>query len=197
MPLVVIPDFTVTAKPAVADVRTAEQRIVAVVGGVHEGTRYPGALDANNVAATAAFRLRQQAEWRSRICLGSGRHEAAAPPSGAVPPSVAGPHCIVASEVDIDCDVVTFWHTNATALKGKVVVSKNGLALTELEFPAPDGVAQGVLQEFRFPFSLLAGDVIDFLWLDGTNCLVTTAGAAPSAYARCFATVWGVTPHVA
>src|SRR6266540_1836262 len=180
MALIVIPDFTATAKPAVADVRAAELAIVQAVGGVHEAVRYPGGLDAANIDAATLFLLAQQAEPRARVVFAQGRDE----PLGDVafaypPPSVAGPRCVVAVNIPADLDTVTFWHSDPAALTGIVPVYRNGVLLVSLAFPAL-GVAQGEFAEFPFPYSVLEGDVFDFRWLDGVAALKTVAGVAPS-----------------
>ena len=194
MPLVVIPDFTVTPKPAVADVRNAEKALIEVIGGVHEATRYPGDLDGSNIAAAAGFSLRQHAERRGRVTSSAGRFSDVNPAADI--PNDAGPKALILVGQDIDCDVLTFWHSDPSTLTGKIAVYRNGFALTELQLPAA-GIATGAPAEFEFPYALVTGDVIDVRWLDGVNLLKTVAGAAPAAYTRAFVTIWGVAQHVA
>jgi hypothetical protein len=197
MPLVVIPDLTVTPKPALADVRVAEQALVAAIGGVHEGVRHPGALDGDNIAAAAGFLNAQKAEALARVALATGRSTALDAAFGDPHlPSDAGPKALVVAPFDVQCDSVQLWHTNAAALTGIVDVYLGAEKLTGLLLPA-NGVAQGEVAEFAFPFTLRAGSVLDFRWLDADKLAKTVAGAAPSAYARLFVTIFGAAPHIA
>lgn len=193
MPNVVIPDFTLQAKPRVVDVRNAEKALVEVLGGVHEETRYAGDLDGTNIAADAGFLLAQQAEPNHRIVVAAGRTEDLAP-EGAMP-DIAGPKCIVSVPMAIDVDTLHFWHSDPLPLTGKVTAYRNGVGLTDINFPG-GGVARGEIAEFPFPLRLLADDELEFRWLDGVNQLKTLAGAAPSAYSRAFLSLWGVAPHI-
>lgn len=196
MPLVVIPDFTVTAKPAIADVRNAEKALVQVIGGVHEGTRYPGDLDGNNIDPAIVFPLRLQAEPFHRHVLSTGRSTDMGAGEAQIP-SEAGPKCILLVGVDFAADTVTFWHSDSNALNGKVAVYKNGNFLTNLDFPVA-GLAQGAFIEFPFSHELVSGDVLDFRWLDGTNLLKKAADStAPQGYTRAFVQIWGALHHIA
>lgn len=191
MPLIEIPDFTATQKPAPDDVRTAEQAIVEVIGGIHEGVRYPGDLDAANIAAAAGFTNEQKRECRARIMLGTAARWKVNPGIYWEAPSLA----VVIVPSRIECDTVQFWHNDPSPLTGKIEVYRDGVLLTE--FALPPSVAQGVIAEFPFRY-LLDPCVLEFRGVNGTNLLKKASdGTAPAAYVHLDVSILGSALHVA
>ncbi|MGE5617412.1 MAG: hypothetical protein ACM3UX_00595 [Candidatus Woesearchaeota archaeon] len=187
MPTVTIPAFT---SPSLTDVRSAEQSIVAAVGGVHEGTLYPGDLDGTNVNSGAGFRAQQMAESRARVCLGLGCGRPGTDVSAAEPPDRAQ---FVAIE-EVELDTITLWHNNSAALTGEIEVKVNGVAVGTLTVDSA-GLAAGAFAEFMFPRTLQRGALLELVWRDGTDKLKTLASAAPDTYTVLYAQAWGVARH--
>jgi hypothetical protein len=193
MALVVIPDLTADPAPSLARIRAAELALVQALGGVHEGVRYQGDLDAANVAAGSWFTLSQQKEPRARVAIGTGRGSRLVTDPGM--PSIAEPEALVFITRPVSLDSLQLWHSDPSSLTGTLPVYRNGIPVTELTLPSA-GVAAGAILELPFLFDALSGDCFDFRWLNGTSSLTTTGGVAPSPYSRLYVMLFGAISHV-
>lgn len=184
MPNVVLPNIAGSAKPSEADVNQADAAIVAVVGGVAGGVRYPGAIALDNFAAAGrGFRNAQKLEGRSRaVITGSNR--------GAQIP------------YDVLVDTVQFWHTHPTPVKGEITLNVAGQVVATLKVPDPNGYQQlgAVLQPYTViewrvpPFLAAARAAIDvgYAFTDDADAAVAFDTAAKILSLA----LWGVAFHV-
>lgn len=186
---IVIPDFTLQAKPRLEDVQEAERSIVEVLGGRYEGVANAGNLELTNLVAAPGFVAEQVRETRSRVALATSRWYDLSRSYL----SVFADSCYVLLPVDVDADVVTFVHYDPTAVVGTIAVYLDGVLLTE--FVVGEAVAQGVGFEFQFRYSFKAGSVLRFKWRDAATLLKHEDNSAILLEAWVTAQVWGVARH--